>query len=41
MIRGSAEAIHEAAGADGEQIGPIIRITPTQVISWGLQPEDR
>jgi len=41
MVRGHAEALHEAVGADGEPVGPIIRITPTQVISWGLLPEDR
>ena len=41
MIRGLAEALHEAVGADGEVVGPIIRITPTQVISWGLPPEAR
>jgi pyridoxamine 5'-phosphate oxidase family protein len=35
MVRGSAEAIEEAA-IDGEPTGPIIRITATQVISWGL-----
>ena len=36
MVRGSAEALQNAAGADGERLGPIIRIHPTQVISWGL-----
>ena len=36
MIRGSAEALHDAASAHGERLGPIIRIHPTQVISWGL-----
>lgn len=36
MIRGNAEALDEATGTDGEQLGPIIRIHPTQVISWGL-----
>jgi pyridoxamine 5'-phosphate oxidase family protein len=41
MVRGHAAALHEAVGADGESVGPIIRITPTQVISWGLQPKDR
>jgi pyridoxamine 5'-phosphate oxidase family protein len=40
MVRGRAQALHEAVGADGGPVGPIIRITPTQVISWGLQPED-
>jgi pyridoxamine 5'-phosphate oxidase family protein len=41
MVRGKAQAFHESVGADGERVGAIIRITPTQVISWGLQPEDR
>ena len=36
MVRGEAEALDEAVSADGEQLGPIIRIHPTQVISWGL-----
>lgn len=36
MIRGNAEALDEAKGPDGELLGPIIRIHPTQVISWGL-----
>ena len=36
MVRGEAEALEEAAGADGEPLGPIIRIHPRQVISWGL-----
>ena len=36
MIRGRAEALDDATGAEGEQLGPIIRIHPTQVISWGL-----
>ena len=36
MIRGRGEALHAAAGPDGQPLGPIIRITPTEVISWGL-----
>ena len=36
LIRGRGEALHDAVGADGKPTGPIIRITPTQVISWGL-----
>lgn len=39
MIRGLAEALDHAVAADGEPTGPIIRITPTQVISWGLGPD--
>lgn len=40
MIRGHAQALRDAVGVDGEPVGPIIRITPTQVLSWGLQSED-
>ena len=36
MVRGEAEALERAVGPDGTQLGPIIRIHPTQVISWGL-----
>ena len=36
MVRGEAEALDEAAGADGGRLGPIIRIHPSQVLSWGL-----
>lgn len=36
MIRGHAEALDQATGPDGDPLGPIIRIHPTQVISWGL-----
>lgn len=36
MVRGEAQALDEAASADGEPLGPIIRIHPRQVISWGL-----
>jgi pyridoxamine 5'-phosphate oxidase family protein len=36
MVRGQAEALDEAEGPDGERLGPIIRIHPAQVISWGL-----
>jgi hypothetical protein len=36
MVRGEAEALDEAASADGEPLGPIIRIHPRQIISWGL-----
>ncbi len=35
MVRGTAEAIHSAA-ADGSQATALIRITPTEIISWGL-----
>lgn len=36
MVRGEAEALEQAAGPDGTQPGPVIRIHPTRVISWGL-----
>jgi pyridoxamine 5'-phosphate oxidase family protein len=36
MVRGDAEALDEAAGADGQRLGAIIRIYPREVISWGL-----
>jgi pyridoxamine 5'-phosphate oxidase family protein len=36
MVRGEAEALEEATSADGEPLGPIVRIHPSQVISWGL-----
>lgn len=36
LIRGRGEALDEAIGAEGRPTGPIIRITPTHVISWGL-----
>jgi pyridoxamine 5'-phosphate oxidase family protein len=39
MVRGEAEALEEAASADGEPPGPIIRIHPRQVISWGLDDQ--
>ena len=37
MVRGDAEALAEAVGADGQRLGAIIRIHPRQVISWGLE----
>jgi pyridoxamine 5'-phosphate oxidase family protein len=36
MVRGEAEALAEATSADGQSLGPTIRIRPRQVISWGL-----
>jgi pyridoxamine 5'-phosphate oxidase family protein len=36
MVRGQGEALPEAVGADGAATGAMIRITPTQVISFGL-----
>ncbi|HEX3839303.1 MAG TPA: PPOX class F420-dependent oxidoreductase [Acidimicrobiales bacterium] len=40
MIRGRAEGLMEAMGADGEDRGPTIRITPTKVNSWGMDLSD-
>ncbi|MDR0341720.1 MAG: PPOX class F420-dependent oxidoreductase [Nocardiopsaceae bacterium] len=36
MVRGDAEALAEATGAAGTPLGPIIRIHPVEVLSWGL-----
>jgi len=38
LIRSHCHALDDAAGPDGQATGPIIRITPTEVISWGLEP---
>lgn len=35
MVRGTAEAIHTAP-PDGSQPTALIRITPAEIISWGL-----
>jgi pyridoxamine 5'-phosphate oxidase family protein len=37
MIRGTAEALTEAAGADGQPTGALIRLHPSEVISWGME----
>lgn len=37
LIRGVGEALANATGSDQAPTGPIIRITPTEVISWGLE----
>jgi pyridoxamine 5'-phosphate oxidase family protein len=37
-IRGEAEALTEPAGSAGNLDGPIIRIHPTRVISYGVDP---
>ena len=37
LIRGRAEAIADATGPDGEPVGSIIRLHPTEVISWGME----
>jgi hypothetical protein len=37
LIRGRAETLAEATGPDGEPAGPIIRLHPAEVISWGME----
>ena len=37
LIRGRAEALADAAGPDGESAGPIIRLHPSEVVSWGME----
>jgi hypothetical protein len=37
LIRGRAEALADATGPDGEPTGPIIRLHPAEVISWGME----
>jgi pyridoxamine 5'-phosphate oxidase family protein len=40
MVRGEADALDEATSANGEALGPTIRIHPAQVLSWGLDSGD-
>jgi pyridoxamine 5'-phosphate oxidase family protein len=40
MIRGRGEALESAVAPDGQALGPTIRITPTEVISWGMDVDD-
>lgn len=37
VIRGMAEALADATGPDGQPTGPIIRLHPAEVISWGME----
>jgi pyridoxamine 5'-phosphate oxidase family protein len=37
MVRGRAEALPDSVGPDGQPTGAIIRLHPTEVISWGLE----
>lgn len=39
QIRGHAEALDSVTPTDGGPPAPIIRITPTRVVSWGLEPD--
>jgi pyridoxamine 5'-phosphate oxidase family protein len=38
MVRGDAQAIHDDLG-DGSARTALIRITPTDITSWGLDPQ--
>jgi pyridoxamine 5'-phosphate oxidase family protein len=40
LVRGRAEALSDATGPDGEETGPIIRLHPGEVISWGSEIPD-
>lgn len=40
QVRGTAEALEQATDSGGRPRGPIIRITPTKIVSWGLEPGD-
>jgi pyridoxamine 5'-phosphate oxidase family protein len=37
MIRGMAEALADATGPDGQPTGPLLRLHPAEVISWGME----
>jgi pyridoxamine 5'-phosphate oxidase family protein len=37
LIRGTAEALAEGTGAGGQPAGPMIRLHPSEVISWGME----
>jgi pyridoxamine 5'-phosphate oxidase family protein len=37
MIRGTVEALADATGPAGQPTGPIIRLHPSEVISWGME----
>jgi pyridoxamine 5'-phosphate oxidase family protein len=37
LIRGTAEALVEGTAADGQPAGPMIRLHPSEVISWGME----
>ena len=38
QIRGHADALQAISSTEGQPPAPIIRITPTKVVSWGLGP---
>jgi pyridoxamine 5'-phosphate oxidase family protein len=37
LIRGTAEALGDTAGPDGGPAGPVIRLHPAEVTSWGME----
>lgn len=37
LVRGRAEALPQATGPDGQPTGPIIRLHPAEVLSWGME----
>jgi pyridoxamine 5'-phosphate oxidase family protein len=40
LIRGRAEALKSAVGPEGKALGATIRITPAEVVSWGMDIAD-
>lgn len=40
MVRGEAEPLEAAVDSRGDPLGGILRIRPTEVISWGLDQGD-
>jgi hypothetical protein len=40
MIRSRGEALESAVGPEGQALGPTIRITAAEVISWGMDADD-
>jgi pyridoxamine 5'-phosphate oxidase family protein len=40
QVRGIAEALDQATAPDGRPRGATIRIKPTKIVSWGLEPGD-
>jgi hypothetical protein len=37
MIGGMAGALTEATGPGGQPTGPLLRLHPAEVISWGME----
>ena len=40
LIRGRGEALESAVGPEGQALGPTIRVTPHEVISWGMDVDE-